>query len=368
MTTSDSIDTVVSDDDRNRITADSFKVSKSLMGLPLASPWQRGFALLIDLIIVGLLSGVGFLGFALVLGIVLVRSRKAPDGTMGKWVTPVLIGLLVIAFSIGFGAYYFKNNFADVEVIKAEDGTLSLSESSKVGQILRLSLAKDDADAALRAEEIKAKLVAQGVDEPLAMQMIDELKNKSHETSAELNRELDTNLHVSTNVVVDADRGANIENADLLPKSLTPAELKLQQQLTELQTANKQLTDTNDSLVKTVDLQADEIDELTASASDGIVAWAEGIIKDLGLSAGWAAVYFSAFWALWQGQTPGKRLFRLRVIQLNGEPLTFWQAFGRYGGYAAGFATGLLGFGQIFWDKNRQAIHDKIAETVVIKE
>ena len=29
-------------------------------------------------------------------------------------------------------------------------------------------------------------------------------------------------------------------------------------------------------------------------------------------------------------------------------------------------ATGLLGFIQIYWDANRQAIHDKISATVVI--
>ncbi len=41
--------------------------------------------------------------------------------------------------------------------------------------------------------------------------------------------------------------------------------------------------------------------------------------------------------------------------------------FGRYGGYGAGFATGLLGFLQVYWDPNRQAIQDKISATVVIK-
>ena len=35
---------------------------------------------------------------------------------------------------------------------------------------------------------------------------------------------------------------------------------------------------------------------------------------------------------------------------------------------AAGFATGLLGFAQVFWDANRQAIHDRISGTVVIRD
>ena len=43
-----------------------------------------------------------------------------------------------------------------------------------------------------------------------------------------------------------------------------------------------------------------------------------------------------------------------------------WDSFGRYGGYGAGLATGLLGFLQIYWDPNRQAIHDKISSTIVI--
>jgi uncharacterized RDD family membrane protein YckC len=31
-------------------------------------------------------------------------------------------------------------------------------------------------------------------------------------------------------------------------------------------------------------------------------------------------------------------------------------------------ATGTLGFLQIYWDANRQAIHDKVAGTVVIRD
>jgi uncharacterized RDD family membrane protein YckC len=88
---------------------------------------------------------------------------------------------------------------------------------------------------------------------------------------------------------------------------------------------------------------------------------------DFGIGLGWAAVYFSVFPAWWIGQTPGKRLLGIRVVQLDGTPISLWEAFERYGGYGAGLATGLLGFVQVFWDANRQAIHDKIAETVVIR-
>lgn len=76
--------------------------------------------------------------------------------------------------------------------------------------------------------------------------------------------------------------------------------------------------------------------------------------------------YFTVFTAWFDGQTLGKKLFRIRVVQLDGTGLSLWDAFGRYGGYGAGFATGLLVFLQIYGDANRQAIQDKISATVVI--
>jgi hypothetical protein len=93
-----------------------------------------------------------------------------------------------------------------------------------------------------------------------------------------------------------------------------------------------------------------------------IKVWAD----DVGLGLGWTIAYFSLLPAWWNGQTLGKRLLKLRVVELTGKPLTVMRAFKRYGGYAAGMATGMFGFLQVFWDSNRQAIQDKTAHTVVI--
>ncbi|MEJ6004959.1 RDD family protein [Paucibacter sp. AS339] len=78
------------------------------------------------------------------------------------------------------------------------------------------------------------------------------------------------------------------------------------------------------------------------------------------------ALYFTLLPALWPGQTVGKRLFGLRILELTGKRLTPLILFKRYGGYAAGMATGFAGFLQLIWDPNRQAIQDKTAHTVVI--
>jgi hypothetical protein len=90
------------------------------------------------------------------------------------------------------------------------------------------------------------------------------------------------------------------------------------------------------------------------------------MLDDLGAGLGWGIVYFSLLPAWWGGQTVGKKLFGLRVVELTGKPMTVMRCLKRYGGYAAGVATGGLGFVQALWDPNRQAIQDKTAHTVVI--
>jgi hypothetical protein len=100
----------------------------------------------------------------------------------------------------------------------------------------------------------------------------------------------------------------------------------------------------------------------------GILHAITGFLDELGLGFGWTGLYFTAFMALWRGQTPGKKMLGVRVVRLNGQPMTLWTSFERFGGYAAGLVTGLLGFVQVFWDRNRQMIHDKIVETVVVRD
>jgi hypothetical protein len=91
-------------------------------------------------------------------------------------------------------------------------------------------------------------------------------------------------------------------------------------------------------------------------------------VAEVGLGFGWGIVYFSLLPAFWQGRTVGKALLKLRIAELSGRPLTPLRLLKRYGGYAAGFATGGLGFVQALWDPNRQCLHDKAAHTVVLDE
>jgi len=84
----------------------------------------------------------------------------------------------------------------------------------------------------------------------------------------------------------------------------------------------------------------------------------------------WGACFvawFTALTRLGRGCTPGKALCRVRVVRLDGRGLRWWDAFGRAGGYGASAATLMLGFLEMIWDPNRQALHDRIAGTVVLR-
>lgn len=104
-----------------------------------------------------------------------------------------------------------------------------------------------------------------------------------------------------------------------------------------------------------------------AQPTSTVFNWVRKAADEAGLVFGWGTVYMTLFLTLWKGRTPGKRALDLQVVRLNGQPLGLFASLERTGGYAAGTATGLLGFARVWWDPNRQAIHDKIADTVVVR-
>jgi len=86
------------------------------------------------------------------------------------------------------------------------------------------------------------------------------------------------------------------------------------------------------------------------------------------------AGYFIFFEWLWNGQTPGKRLLKLRVIREDGRPITLWEAMARnllrifdtFPGFIAPiYSIGLI---TIFMSRRDQRIGDMFAGTVVIRE
>ncbi len=83
--------------------------------------------------------------------------------------------------------------------------------------------------------------------------------------------------------------------------------------------------------------------------------------------------------ALRRGQTPGKQLLGIRVIRTDGTPSTWGWTFIReflvkVMLFEVVIDSFTIGVGSIidglwaFWDKDRQALHDKIVNTVVVDD
>ena len=83
------------------------------------------------------------------------------------------------------------------------------------------------------------------------------------------------------------------------------------------------------------------------------------------------SAYFAFFEWLWNGQTPGKRMLKLRVIREDGRPVTFWEATVRnllrsLDMMPAPFYS--IGLISVFVSLSDQRVGDMVAGTVVVRE
>lgn len=79
-------------------------------------------------------------------------------------------------------------------------------------------------------------------------------------------------------------------------------------------------------------------------------------------------VYFGLLTYWGQGKTPGKWLAKIRVVSLAHEHISLWHSIERALGYGASALELGFGFLQYFIHPNKQTVHDRIAETIVIND
>ena len=77
-------------------------------------------------------------------------------------------------------------------------------------------------------------------------------------------------------------------------------------------------------------------------------------------------IYFIGLWA-WKGQTLGQAVAKIKVIKKDGLPVDLRVATLRWMGFWGCILTLGIGFLWIFFDKKKQGLHDKLAETYVIR-
>lgn len=377
---------------RSIITPESFAVAPHLLGLPLARPSRRLFAILIDLALVSALTNLGGFVFGVAVAFVFFRFASKALGrgdrliSRAARVTFRALGA-VILFALAVNAWdrFTGNGDEEGEVagpaasgargqVTAEGIPGVVGAVGLVREITAVQGAPDSAAAQAATVRLVERMRAMGTSDPEIRRVAENLADEEAEEDGDkpwLKGAVAAGLAALPRAAeappaTGPDSLARLY-ADAVARRDSAAKDSLGRRL-----GSALARDSLDGLreeVRTLSATTDGLEEaLEAERDRGILQSLLGFLNDLGLGFGWTGLYFTAFTALWKGQTPGKRLLGIRVVRLNGQPMSLWAAFERFGGYAAGLFTGLLGFAQVFWDRNRQAIHDKITETVVVRE
>jgi hypothetical protein len=370
---------------REILTPLAFKIDKSLFGMALAVPWRRGAALTVDLFLVALLSEVPGELLALLVAVTLFnvgsKKRAKKRGKISgirQTILRMIAALIVFVVLIDILPKLFSkldtiNNQVEQAGLSSENKKQGSDGTSNDFIKVTLTLA---ANLAVSHSECEALPCWQKLSNDLASGYAEQ--STSALDAKQFNANLVDNISEKSDLTEQeiATIDAQLKKAYALKQTEKTIIDQNTLKVTVLNNAEATKVNLDNKTSKIVDSTAlDEAKQVNAANIEPAnpkvykgLAWLKGLVEDLGLGFGWAAFYFTMFTALWYGQTPGKKLFNIRVIQLDGTPLSVWDSFGRYGGYGAGIATGLLGFAQIFWDPNRQAIHDKISSTIVIND
>lgn len=392
-------------DPRTHITPDAFSVSEELLGYPLASPLRRLAALLLDLAILGMITLVAG-RIALILAavvsvlffIVAMKPAKSLKGAIGVTyrISVGCLGVLIFAVA----AIVWVAMASDIaepvgEIATFIEQTFELSEveTGQEAEAILLSLARQlqrtgNADTVEEAMEELRDLTASNVpwageadavfarvDSILSLEFPAEEEEPAADpvpVEEEEPMPLDEAFRVYAAWTALPDSVRDDDDPELVRAQLRILSTVAADTLDSLENEVADLDDDLRSVRSRLSNASEENDRLEADLEEaqnaGLARYARDLIEELGFGSIWSAVYMALLLPLWNGRTVGKRIFGIQVLRLDGKPITWWIAFERFGGYAAGLATGLLGFAQIYWDPNRQAIHDKIVGTVVIRE
>jgi len=362
-------------DPRTIITPDAFEVSSDLIGIPLALPRHRAAALLIDGVVIifitmltksfSLILGVVAAGFFMragfkrtkVRGSVFGRAMRFSVGCLGLIIAITTASLWAV-FGVGVGSGGPGPLSGDPDFDLASVAEFIPPGVDTAGLFGALDSLLDARDGTVEPES--RPLEPETRTGPLAQEVAAYSDAEALRAYAALPSDDLAGDTSSQGGSAAADAGARRRLLEARLGPLVAADT-IGVLNTRLAGLEREITSNERALART---SAD----LAAANTVGIRSRILGLADELGFGFGWAAIYLSVFLSWWNGQTVGKRMMRIRVVRLDGEPITWWVAFERAGGYAAGLFTGLLGFAQIWWDANRQAIHDRIVGTVVIQD
>lgn len=328
-------------------------MAPGLIGQPLGTPARRLWALGLDLAAIGLLSSLSNLWLLGGLAMVVLLLRSDRGSTRWRrgvgWVFAVLLLLLALEQLLMWRGWHpFQNTTPAVASASAARGPADEAAVAAPPVASAAELGR------LVADEVVAQVVGQVAPAVPAAAASRVAAQAAEGAGAEVNATAqDAARSPGQARIEDAARALALQTAGVPARAASASDAERVAQLEALLLKRAEAAGEDDgpgdrphrfSLQRTLD---------------------EGL-DSLGISFAWGIVYFSLLPALWGGQTLGKKLLGLRVVELTGQPITVMRGLRRYGGYAAGMATGGLGFLQVLFDPNRQGIQDRTAHTVVL--
>jgi hypothetical protein len=364
-------------------------------------------AILVDLVVIGLiylfltLSGLGGLVLGIFTAVLLFwlafrRPSKDALGTFFRFSVGCLGFFVLLVTLIIVAAIRFEGPIEDVLRALEEEGLDASLQVSREGMPTESAAFVERLDAAESLTAVRALLALTGADNAFeaseAMETLVDLGRRGGFTEADIRTALlgmipdnapwagrgEELVRVALDAAPlpsDEEEAAPEESSEGAAEPEAPAWLAVPEAADSLealedriQSLERDVEDVEEALTNTRVTLAETEERLDAAENQSFFDWIRRFLDDLGIGAGWAALYMTIIHVWGKGASVGKKIFGIRVVMIDKRPLSWWLSFERAGGYAAGFATGMLGFAQVLWDPNRQAIHDKVSETIVVKD
>ncbi|MGQ8364259.1 RDD family protein [Glaciecola sp. 1036] len=347
---------------RNVITPYEFGISEDLIGTSLAKPSRRGIAILIDLLFIAILTSLPNIILALLSGIAFWRAGRQEHANISeKWLRRVFGFIAIILFLVVIGMLMDRFSNDIVEEIQdrssasevVSDIAVNLMIKSLQSEAFINQVVQGDCDSGQCWRDYTSSIAEEMAEQQIPPVEVDEVFDNIAQVISDTDAANATASEVKTALM-------QVYRANYVAPS--PEDLNTSDDPSIDDDATQEVLSTTQPVAENKKFEVPNNDE----GDPSLLRWILGIAEDFGIGFGWSALYFTVFAGWWRGQTPGKKICKIKVIKLDGNSMTLWESFERYGGYGAGIATGLLGFIQIYWDANRQAIQDKIAETLVI--
>lgn len=372
-------------DPREIITPEAFSVAPELLGTPLARPWRRGVAMGVDLLLIAIIAGLRISWLLLFLAITILFFRAAvrpAESKLRLGTRRVIFGALAVLALIGTMIAGYEI-FTDVDPLGWVDSVGAVSDEGEVAgapgvmdalgavrEVVAVEAAVSEAEMTDAATRLGERLQGLGVEPGDIRETLYGIAQGREEAWAQ-----DAVAAALASLDLEPETEASPADADSLALAYvaalqagdSAAAGALREPLVDaigadriagLEERNQRLVAENEELEQRLELEEDR----------GLVSLITTVLNEVGIEFGWSALYFTFFPVIWRGRTPGKRLLGIRIVPLDGRRLGWWPALNRFGGYAASIFTGLLGFFEMFWDDNRQAMQDRIAATVVVRD